>query len=157
MPLKLFWVMGSGHWVLLYSRFLRLSQLVKRRCWLSPRTSIVSYIPYHQHVPHSSTILDHTLQPHYGALCRCTLDYSLTEFLLKLKADQHSLETRAHVEMELWPDVEDPASQHPMANRMIHIRQTLDRLAKETGKAQPHIKAASYVAFTSRRTPHRKA
>lgn len=45
--------------------------------------------------------------------------------------------------MELWPDVEDPATQHPMANRMIHIRQIYDKLEKETGKKQPHIKAAS--------------
>jgi transaldolase len=52
-------------------------------------------------------------------------------------------ETRAHVQVELWPDVEDPATQHPMANRMIHIRDTYKRLAKETGKTQPLIKAAS--------------
>lgn len=45
--------------------------------------------------------------------------------------------------MDLWPDVEDPATQHPMANRMIHIRQIYDKLEKETGKKQPHIKAAS--------------
>lgn len=55
-------------------------------------------------------------------------------------------ETRAHVDVDLWPDVEDPATQHPMANRMIHIRQVYNQLAKDTGKPQPQIKAASYVS-----------
>lgn len=57
--------------------------------------------------------------------------------------DALGVETRAHVEMDLWPDVEDPATQHPMANRMIHIRQIYDKLAKDTGKPSPQIKAAS--------------
>jgi len=52
------------------------------------------------------------------------------------------LEVRAHVEEDLWPDVEDPATQHPMANRMIHIRDTYRKL-KKTGKTVPLNKAAS--------------
>lgn len=54
-----------------------------------------------------------------------------------------SIEVRAHVDYNLWPDVADPATQHPMSFRMRHIRETYDRLAKETGKVQPLIKAAS--------------
>ncbi|WWD16179.1 hypothetical protein CI109_100604 [Kwoniella shandongensis] len=54
-------------------------------------------------------------------------------------------EVRAHVENDLWPDVEDPATQHPLSFRMRHIRDTYDRLAKETGKTQPLIKGASCV------------
>ncbi|GFZ45842.1 hypothetical protein JCM24511_03574 [Saitozyma sp. JCM 24511] len=54
-------------------------------------------------------------------------------------------EVRAHVEVDLWPDVEDPATQHPMSYRMIHIRDTYRKLAKETGKTQPMIKSASFI------------
>ncbi|WVO20966.1 uncharacterized protein IAS62_002267 [Cryptococcus decagattii] len=59
-------------------------------------------------------------------------------------------EVRAHVDYNLWPDVADPATQHPMSFRMRHIRETYDRLAKETGKVQPLIKAASFI--TARET-----
>ncbi|AAW41950.1 transaldolase, putative [Cryptococcus deneoformans JEC21] len=54
-------------------------------------------------------------------------------------------EVRAHVDSSLWPDVADPATQHPMSFRVRHIRETYDRLAKETGKVQPLIKGASYI------------
>ncbi|OXC65858.1 hypothetical protein AYX13_05235 [Cryptococcus neoformans] len=54
-------------------------------------------------------------------------------------------EVRAHVDYSLWPDVADPATQHPMSFRMRHIRETYDRLAKETGKVQPLIKGASFI------------
>lgn len=53
------------------------------------------------------------------------------------------IECPAHVDPSIWPDVEDVATQHPMSARMRHIRDTYDRLAKETGKTQPLIKAAS--------------
>ncbi|OCF36384.1 transaldolase [Kwoniella heveanensis BCC8398] len=76
--------------------------------------------------------------------------FSLPQAIACSQAGMHSIspyfnETRAHVEPELWPDVEDPATQHPMSARMRHIRDTYDRLAKETGKTQPLIKAASCV------------
>ncbi|WVQ77665.1 hypothetical protein IAR50_007354 [Cryptococcus sp. DSM 104548] len=54
-------------------------------------------------------------------------------------------EVRAHVENDLWPDVADPATQHPMSFRMRHIRDTYDRLYKETGQVQPLIKSASFI------------
>lgn len=49
---------------------------------------------------------------------------------------------RGHVDEEYWFDSADPARDHPMAHRMRHIRETYDRIAKETGKPQPQIKGA---------------
>ena len=51
-------------------------------------------------------------------------------------------EVRAHVERDLWPDVEDPAVKHPNSARMAHIRSTYDKMRAE-GKTVPLIKAAS--------------
>ncbi|ORX33818.1 putative transaldolase [Kockovaella imperatae] len=53
-------------------------------------------------------------------------------------------EVRAHVEQDLWPDVEDPATQHPFSARMIHIRDAYAKLRAE-GKHVPLNKAASCV------------
>ncbi|WVR05421.1 hypothetical protein IAU60_002436 [Kwoniella sp. DSM 27419] len=55
-------------------------------------------------------------------------------------------EVRAHGEIDLWPDCADPAKEHPMSARMRQMRDTYDRLEKETGKTQPLIKAASCVS-----------
>lgn len=55
-------------------------------------------------------------------------------------------EVRAHADLKLWPDVEDPATQHTMAARMIHIIETYKRLYKQTGKEQPLVKGASYIS-----------
>ena len=52
------------------------------------------------------------------------------------------IEVRAHVEQDLWPDVEDPATQHPFSYRMIHIRDAYAKLKAE-GKHVPLNKAAS--------------
>lgn len=51
-------------------------------------------------------------------------------------------ETRAHDDLSLWPDVEDPATQHPMSARIFQILETYRRLYKETGKEQPLLKNA---------------
>ncbi|KAK8869560.1 hypothetical protein IAR55_000127 [Kwoniella newhampshirensis] len=76
--------------------------------------------------------------------------FSLPQAIACSQADMLSIspyfnEVRAHVEVDLWPDVEDPATQHPFSFRMRHIRDTYDRLAKETGKTQPLIKGASFI------------
>lgn len=42
-----------------------------------------------------------------------------------------------------WPDVADPAVQHPMSARHAQIRAIYDKLGKETGQRQPQIKTAS--------------
>lgn len=55
-------------------------------------------------------------------------------------------ETRAHNDRSLWPDVEDPATQHPMSPRIVQIQETYKRLYKETGKEQPLIKHASFIS-----------
>jgi transaldolase len=83
-----------------------------------------------------------------GIRCLGTALFSVHQAIAASQAEMLAIspyfnETRAHVQVELWPDVEDPATQHPMANRMIHIRDTYKKLAKETGKTQPLIKAAS--------------
>lgn len=41
-----------------------------------------------------------------------------------------------------WPDVQDPALEHPMSPRIIQIRQVYDQLLKDTGKVQPLMKPA---------------
>ncbi|KKY16855.1 putative transaldolase [Phaeomoniella chlamydospora] len=55
-------------------------------------------------------------------------------------------EVRAHDDLSLWPDVEDPASQHPMSARIVQILETYKRLYKETGKEQPLLKNASFIS-----------
>ncbi|OBT68862.1 hypothetical protein VE03_02063 [Pseudogymnoascus sp. 23342-1-I1] len=55
-------------------------------------------------------------------------------------------EVRAHAELSLWPDVEDPATQHTMSARMVQILETYKRLYKETGKEQPMVKSASFIS-----------
>lgn len=54
-------------------------------------------------------------------------------------------ETRAHDDRTLWPDVEDPATQHTMSARTLQILETYARLYKETGKQQPLLKQASFI------------
>ncbi|KAF2179397.1 aldolase [Zopfia rhizophila CBS 207.26] len=54
-------------------------------------------------------------------------------------------ETRAHDDLSLWPNVEDPATQHTMSARIIQILETYKRLYKETGKEQPLLKNASFI------------
>lgn len=51
-------------------------------------------------------------------------------------------EIRAHSDVSLWPDVEDPATQHPSSNRIAQIRHTYDQM-KAQGKPVPLIKTAS--------------
>lgn len=51
-------------------------------------------------------------------------------------------EVRAHSDTSLWPDVEDPATQHPNSARIWQILETYRRLYKETGREQPLLKNA---------------
>lgn len=48
--------------------------------------------------------------------------------------------------MSLWPDVEDPATQHPMSARVLQIVDTYRRLYAKTGKEQPLVKLASFIS-----------
>ncbi|KAK7423651.1 hypothetical protein QQX98_000841 [Neonectria punicea] len=54
-------------------------------------------------------------------------------------------EVRAHDEPELWPNVKDPATEHPMSARIVQIIETYKRLYKQTGKPQPLVKNASFI------------
>ncbi|KAK1978322.1 hypothetical protein LZ30DRAFT_800514 [Colletotrichum cereale] len=56
-------------------------------------------------------------------------------------------EVRAHDEPDtLWPNVEDPATQHPMSARIVQIIETYKRMYKESGKEQPFVKNASFIS-----------
>ncbi|KAI2640215.1 hypothetical protein GGS21DRAFT_537918 [Xylaria nigripes] len=55
-------------------------------------------------------------------------------------------EIRAHSDLTLWPDVEDPATEHPNSPRIMQIIETFKRLHKETGKEQPFVKLASFLS-----------
>ncbi|KAJ6631155.1 hypothetical protein B0H10DRAFT_2159954 [Mycena sp. CBHHK59/15] len=55
-------------------------------------------------------------------------------------------EVRAHADLKLWPNVQDPATEHPMSHRMMQMLETYKRMYKETGKPQPMIKSASFIS-----------
>ncbi|GKZ21812.1 hypothetical protein AbraCBS73388_007727 [Aspergillus brasiliensis] len=55
-------------------------------------------------------------------------------------------EIRANLDLTLWPNVEDPATQHPFSARLIQMLETYRRLYKETGKQQPLIKNANFIS-----------
>ncbi|KJX99026.1 transaldolase like protein [Zymoseptoria brevis] len=54
-------------------------------------------------------------------------------------------EVKAHDDRTLWPNVEDPATQHTMSARTLQILETYARLYRETGKEQPLLKQASFI------------
>jgi len=49
-------------------------------------------------------------------------------------------------EPALWPDVADPALEHPMSPRVVQIMETYGRLRRETGKVQPLLKPAAFLS-----------
>lgn len=51
-------------------------------------------------------------------------------------------EVKAHDDLSLWPNVEDPAKEHTMSARTLQILETYARLYKETGEEQPFLKQA---------------
>ncbi|KAL4917186.1 hypothetical protein BDW62DRAFT_184344 [Aspergillus aurantiobrunneus] len=55
-------------------------------------------------------------------------------------------EIRANLDLSLWPNVEDPATQHTMSARLLQMLETYRRLYKETGKQQPLIKNANFIS-----------
>ncbi|RDW90546.1 uncharacterized protein DSM5745_02321 [Aspergillus mulundensis] len=55
-------------------------------------------------------------------------------------------EIRANFDLSLWPNVEDPATQHTMSARLIQMLETYRQLYKETGKTQPLIKNANFIS-----------
>ncbi|OWT40794.1 transaldolase [Cryptococcus neoformans Bt1] len=76
--------------------------------------------------------------------------FSLPQAIAASQAGMHAISPyfnpcKAHADPAYWVDTADPIHSHPMANRMIHIRETYDKLARETGKPQPQIKGAGYI------------
>lgn len=57
-----------------------------------------------------------------------------------------SIELRVHEDMSLWPDVDDPATEHPMSARVVQIMDTYKRLYAESGQEQPLVKLASFLS-----------
>lgn len=53
-------------------------------------------------------------------------------------------EPRAHAEPGVWPDLDDPALNAPMAARHVQIRDAYIRLQQQTGRKQPQMKTASF-------------
>nr|RBQ96369.1 hypothetical protein FVER53263_20070 [Fusarium verticillioides] len=51
-------------------------------------------------------------------------------------------EIRTHMDPSLWPDVQDPALEHPFSHRIAQMVQTYKTLFAATGKEQPLIKNA---------------
>ncbi|KAF5708777.1 transaldolase B [Fusarium mundagurra] len=51
-----------------------------------------------------------------------------------------------HTDREQWPNVEDPALDHPMSPRIVQIQHIYKRLREETGKTQPLLKPASFIS-----------
>ncbi|KAL4790403.1 hypothetical protein BDV19DRAFT_394070 [Aspergillus venezuelensis] len=55
-------------------------------------------------------------------------------------------EIRANLDLSLWPNVEDPATQHTMSARLVQMLETYRKLYKETGRTQPLIKNANFIS-----------
>ncbi|KAJ4294072.1 hypothetical protein N0V90_007761 [Kalmusia sp. IMI 367209] len=71
-----------------------------------------------------------------------TAVFSLAQAIACSQAGMLYIKVRAHSDTSLWPDVEDPATQHPNSARIWQILETYRRLYKETGKEQPLLKNA---------------
>ncbi|KAL2068435.1 hypothetical protein VTL71DRAFT_16533 [Oculimacula yallundae] len=53
-------------------------------------------------------------------------------------------EVRSHTDPSLWPDVEDPATQHPFSNRIVQMLEAFKQLYEATGQDQPLIKNCAF-------------
>lgn len=66
------------------------------------------------------------------------------------------VEIRVYSEPQLWPNVEDPALDHPMSARLLQMMEIYRKLYQQTGKQQPLIKNARYVHTNALNYPYRK-
>ncbi|PVH71905.1 aldolase [Cadophora sp. DSE1049] len=53
-------------------------------------------------------------------------------------------EVRTHEDPSLWPDVDDPATQHPFSNRILQMIEVYKHLFKVSGEQQPLMKLAAF-------------
>lgn len=79
-----------------------------------------------------------------------TMLFSVPQAIAAAQAGMYAIsmylnEPRAHAEEGVWPDVEDPATQAPMAARHVQIRAAYDAV-KAAGGIVPHMKTASFCA-----------
>ncbi|OAA76134.1 transaldolase [Akanthomyces lecanii RCEF 1005] len=51
-----------------------------------------------------------------------------------------------HADRTQWPDVQDPALQHPMSPRIVQILRAYKTLDETTGQTQPMLKMASFLS-----------
>lgn len=95
------------------------------------------------------------ISPYFnGESCTCLRERSLPFHISqpRLRAGSppltqtHDIEILAHSDSSLWPDVEDPATQHPMSSRIVQMLDTYRRLHEETGRRQPRVKLASFLS-----------
>ncbi|KAK2474606.1 hypothetical protein H9L39_14566 [Fusarium oxysporum f. sp. albedinis] len=56
-------------------------------------------------------------------------------------------EIRTHLNPALWPDVQDPALEHPFSHRIAQMVQAYKTLFAATGKEQPLIKNAGFRSY----------
>ncbi|KAK4500949.1 hypothetical protein PRZ48_006755 [Zasmidium cellare] len=49
-----------------------------------------------------------------------------------------------HNNLKLWPNVKDPALDHPMSSRLVQILDAYRRMRNNTGREQPMLKPASF-------------
>ncbi|RFU81094.1 transaldolase [Trichoderma arundinaceum] len=57
-------------------------------------------------------------------------------------------ETRAHDDLSLWPDVEDPATQHPMSARIFHFSKHIDGYTRKPARIE-HVDRMFSLSFIS--------
>ncbi|KAG5801031.1 hypothetical protein H9Q74_014422 [Fusarium xylarioides] len=84
----------------------------------------------------------------------CTLGTSLFSVAQAIAASQADVLSISpyynfpwyHTDREQWPNVEDPALDHPMSPRIVRTQQIYKRLREETGKTQPLLKPASFIS-----------
>lgn len=84
------------------------------------------------------------ISPYYNGNQHLSLPARPTPLTSCKITDQHA-ETRSHKEPSLWPNVKDPALEHPFSNRIAQMVDAFTTLYQRTGKRQPLIKNAAYV------------
>lgn len=81
-----------------------------------------------------------SVSPYYNGW---VLSEKEAELMLTVWADVASFQ-----DPSLWPNVNDPATQHTFSNRLYQMVDAFKRLSELTGKDQPLIKLAAYVTFS---------
>ncbi|PHH54837.1 Transaldolase [Ceratocystis fimbriata CBS 114723] len=62
-------------------------------------------------------------------------------------------EIKAHVDRTVWPELRDPAADHPMAPRVAQIYHVYRELYASSGTEQPRVKLASLISMAECMVP----